>query len=449
MRARPLILAVDDDPALLQLLSMRLDIEGFNVVGASSGEEALAKLATCQPHLVITDMQMGGMDGVALFESVQRSHPTLPVIILTAHGSVSHAVDALRRGVFGYLTKPFEAANLLAEVTRALGQGCGASPVPAFDWSSAIITRNAAMEAVLAEARMVAAQDASVLINGPSGSGKELLAQAIHQASPRAPQPFVAINCGAIPENLLESELFGHVKGAFTGAARDHKGLFAAANGGTVFLDEIGDMPAALQVKLLRVLQERTVRPVGALQATPIDVRMVSATHRDLEHEIAEGRFRQDLYYRLNVVNLALPPLSARVDDIPLLIRHFTTRLADKYGKRVNGYAPDAMELLLGHSWPGNVRQLLNVIEKVVALASSELVPSALVQRALQGPASNISSLEEARKTFERDYLIRLLKVTRGNVTHAARLAKRNRSDFYTLLRRHELEPGDFKESGD
>ncbi|WP_139557911.1 sigma 54-interacting transcriptional regulator [Methylotetracoccus oryzae] len=449
MRARPLILAVDDDPALLQLLSMRLDIEGFNVVGASSGEEALAKLATCQPHLVITDMQMGGMDGVALFESVRRSHPTLPVIILTAHGSVSHAVDALRRGVFGYLTKPFEAANLLAEVTRALGQGGGASPVPAFDWSSAIITRNAAMEAVLAEARMVAAQDASVLINGPSGSGKELLAQAIHQASPRAPQPFIAINCGAIPENLLESELFGHVKGAFTGAARDHKGLFAAANGGTVFLDEIGDMPASLQVKLLRVLQERTVRPVGALQATPIDVRIVSATHRDLEHETAEGRFRQDLYYRLNVVNLALPPLSARVDDIPLLIRHFTTRLADKYGKRVNGYAPDAMELLLGHSWPGNVRQLLNVIEKVVALASSEIVPSALVQRALQGPASAISSLEEARRTFERDYLIRLLKVTRGNVTQAARLAKRNRSDFYSLLRRHELEPGDFKDKGD
>ncbi|MGY6217641.1 sigma 54-interacting transcriptional regulator [Methylolobus aquaticus] len=447
MKARPLILAVDDDPALLQLLSMRLDIEGFNVIEAASGEEALAKLATCQPHLVITDMQMGGMDGVALFESVQRSHPTLPVIILTAHGSVSHAVEALRRGVFGYLTKPFEAANLLAEITRALGQGGGAAP--AFDWSSAIITRNAAMEAVLAEARMVAAQDASVLINGPSGSGKELLAQAIHHASPRSSQPFVAINCGAIPENLLESELFGHVKGAFTGAARDHKGLFAAANGGTLFLDEIGDMPAALQVKLLRVLQERAVRPVGALQAMPIDVRVVSATHRDLEQEIAAGRFRQDLYYRLNVVNLALPPLSERVDDIPLLIRHFTNRLAGKYGKRVNGYAPDAMELLLGCPWPGNVRQLLNVIEKVVALASSEIVPAALVQRALQGHASAISSLEEARKTFERDYLIRLLKVTRGNVTHAARLAKRNRSDFYTLLRRHELEPGDFKESGD
>jgi len=447
--ARPLILAVDDDPDLLQLLSMRLDIEGFNVVEASSGEEALAKLATCQPHLVITDLQMGGMDGVALFESVQRSHPTLPVIILTAHGSVAHAVDALRRGVFGYLTKPFEAKALLAEVSRALGSGGGHRAAPAFDWSDAIITRNAAMQTVLAEARMVAAQDASVLINGPSGSGKELLAQAIHHASPRVSHPFVAINCGAIPENLLESELFGHVKGAFTGAARDHKGLFAAANGGTLFLDEIGDMPAALQVKLLRVLQERTVRPVGALQALPIDVRIVSATHRDLEQEIAEGRFRQDLYYRLNVVNLALPPLSARVDDIPLLIRHFTTRLAEKYGKRVNGYAPDAMGLLLGCPWPGNVRQLLNVIEKVVALASSEIVPAALVQRALQGHASAISSLEEARKTFERDYLIRLLKVTRGNVTHAARLAKRNRSDFYTLLRRHELEPGDFKENDD
>ena len=446
MKSRPLILAVDDDPALLKLLSMRLDLEGYEVIEASSGEEALAKMATHRPDLVVTDVRMGGMDGLALFDTLKQAHPALPVIILTAHGSVSHAVDAMRRGVFGYLSKPFEANALLAEVTRALGQSGGAASMGEFDWADTIITRNAAMEAVLAEARMVAAQDASVLITGPSGTGKELMAQAIHKASPRAAQPFVALNCGAIPENLLESELFGHVKGAFTGAARDHKGLFLSAQGGTLFLDEIGDMPLPLQVKLLRVLQERPVRPVGALQPVPVDVRIVSATHRDLEKEIAEGRFREDLYYRLNVVNLCLPPLAERVDDIPLLTRHFTAMLAGKYGKTLNGYAPEAMDLLLTCPWPGNIRQLLNVIEKIVALATVEIVPATLVQRALQRQAGELVSLDDAKKAFERDYLIRLLKVTRGNITHAAKLAKRNRSEFYSLLKRHGLEPGPFKE---
>ncbi|WP_434149364.1 sigma 54-interacting transcriptional regulator [Methylocaldum gracile subsp. desertum] len=446
MRQRPEILIVDDDPALLKLLAMRLDLEGFAVIEAGSGEEALAKTATHRPKLVITDVQMGGMDGLTLFDSLKHIHPALPVIILTAHGSVSHAVDAVRRGVFGYLSKPFEAEALLAEVERALEQS-GAPPE--FDWSDTIITRNAGMEAVLTEARMVAAQDASVLITGASGTGKELMAEAIHRASPRAQKPFIAINCGAIPENLLESELFGHVKGAFTGAVRDHKGLFLAAQGGTVFLDEIGDMPLALQVKLLRVLQERTVRPVGALQSVPVDVRIVSATHRNLEREIAEGRFREDLYYRLNVVNLCLPSLQERVDDIPLLTRHFTAQLARKYGKTINGYAPEAMDLLLTCPWPGNIRQLLNVIEKIVALATVEIVPASLVQRALQRQAGEMVSLDDAKKSFERDYLIRLLRVTHGNITHAARLAKRNRSEFYSLLRRHNLEPGQFKEDSE
>lgn len=445
MTGKAQILVVDDDPALLKLLAMRLDLEGFDVIEASSGEEALVKLAQHRPHLVITDVRMGGMDGLALFDTVKEKFPALQVIILTAHGSVSHAVEAVRRGVFGYLSKPFEAETLLREVARALDQGGVAGTARDFDWADTIITCNSDMEAVLVDARMIAAQDASVLITGASGTGKELLAQAIHRASPRAAKPFIAINCGAIPENLLESELFGHVKGAFTGTTRDHKGLFAAADGGTLFLDEIGDMPVALQVKLLRVLQERAVRPVGSLQDVPVDARIISATHRDLEQEIAAGRFREDLYYRLNVVNLCLPGLRQRVDDIPLLTRHFTATLAGKYGKTINGYAPEAMELLLSCPWPGNVRQLLNVIEKIVALATVEIVSAALVQKALQRQAGEMVSLDEAKKNFERDYLIRLLKVTQGNITHAARLAKRNRSDFYTLLRRHGLEPGTFK----
>jgi two-component system response regulator GlrR len=255
----------------------------------------------------------------------------------------------------------------------------------------------------------------------------------------------LAINCAAIPEQLIESELFGHMKGSFTGAARDHAGLFQAAAGGTVFLDEIGDMPAPVQVKLLRALQERCVRPVGATRDVPIDVRVVSATHRDLNREIAQAKFREDLYYRINVVSLALPPLAERREDIPLLAAHFLQTLAQRYSKTVNGYASEAMELLVAHAWPGNVRQLQNVVEKCVALSTVEMVPAALVQRALNSGVDELAPFDDARREFERDYLTRLLKITGGNVTQAAKLAKRNRSDFYTLLNRHQIDPAQFK----
>jgi len=298
---------------------------------------------------------------------------------------------------------------------------------------------------VLAKAKLVAATDASILIIGESGTGKELLAQALHNASARREHAFVAINCGAMPEHLLESELFGHVKGAFTGAVRDNKGLFQSADKGTLFLDEIGDMPLPLQVKLLRVLQEKRVRPVGATQNFDVDVRVVSATHRDIEAEMREGRFREDLYYRLNVVTLRLPPLAERREDIPLLAAHFLAALVRKYGKTVNAIAPDALELLVSAAWPGNVRQLYNVIEQTVALCSTPLVPANLVQQAIQHQQTEFASFEQARKHFERDYLTRLLKITAGNVTQAAKLAQRNRTEFYKLLQRHELNPAIFK----
>jgi two-component system response regulator GlrR len=301
------------------------------------------------------------------------------------------------------------------------------------------------VENVLAKARLVAATDASVFIVGESGTGKELLAQAIHKASARRDQPFVAINCGAIPEQLLESELFGHVKGAFTGAMREHKGLFQAASGGTIFLDEIGDMALPLQVKLLRVLQERQVRPVGSAQSFDINVRVISATHRDIENEMAEGRFREDLYYRLNVVALKLPPLVERPEDVPLLANYFLSALAQKYAKPINSIAPDAVELLVSAPWPGNVRQLYNVIEQAVALCNTSLVPVALIQQAIQHQQSEFTSFEQARKQFEREYLVRLLKITAGNVSQAAKLAQRNRTEFYKLLQRHTLDPAAFK----
>jgi len=445
--SRPRILVVDDDPDLLRLLQIRLTSAGYTVSTAESAERALAQVSATRPQLVVTDLRMGGMDGMALFEAVRSGHPMLPVIILTAHGTIPEAVSAVQRGVAGYLTKPFDPKALLTEVERVLAMGGGArEPGDAGDeWRRDIITRNHAMEDVLAKARLVAESDASVLIAGESGSGKEMIARAIHKASPRRDRPFVAINCGAIPEQLLESELFGHVRGAFTGAVRDNKGLFQTANQGTLFLDEIGDMPVTLQVKLLRVLQEKKVRPVGATESHDVDVRVISATHRNLEAEMAAGNFREDLYYRLNVVSLSIPPLAERREDIPLLAGYFLAQLAGKYHKSVNGFAPEAMEMLVAASWPGNVRQLYNTVEQSVALATTTIIPVSLAQQAIQNQQAEFASFEDARRRFEREYLTQLLKITEGNVTQAARLAKRNRTEFYKLLGRHQLDPKLFK----
>jgi two-component system response regulator GlrR len=444
------ILLVDDDPDLLKLISLRLTSAGYRVRTADSGETALAALAIARPAAVITDLRMPGIDGLALFEAIHRQHPTLPVIILTAHGTIPDAVTATQRGVFGFLTKPFDSQELLQKVASAM-RLTGEAPEPmrqsSGDWRSGIITRSPRMEDLLRQARLVADSDASVLVFGDSGTGKELLARAIHRASRRSARSFVAVNCGAIPEPLLESELFGHARGAFSGAVQAHKGLFLAADGGTIFLDEIGDMPLALQVKLLRVLQESEVRPVGATQSVPVDVRVISATHRDLDAHRAAGEFREDLFYRLNVVSLKLPALAERREDIPLLATHFLRRLAERYKKPVPTLAPDAMALLIAAPWPGNVRQLLNLLEQALALTTTSVIPATLVQGALREDAGVLAPFEEARKQFERDYLVRLLKITGGNVTQAATLAKRNRTEFYKLLQRHRLEPATFKNS--
>ncbi|GMU71559.1 MAG: sigma 54-interacting transcriptional regulator [Burkholderiales bacterium] len=442
------LLLVDDDPDLLKLISLRLTSAGYRVRTAESGEAALAAIAVTRPSLVISDMRMPGIDGLALFDAIWRQHPALPVIILTAHGTIPDAVDATQRGVFGFLTKPFDSQELLQKVSAAISlSGDGPAAPSEDDWRSGIITRSPAMEDLLRQARLVADSDAAVLITGESGTGKELLAQAIHRASRRGARPFVAVNCGAIPGELLESELFGHARGAFTGAVQAHKGLFQSADGGSLLLDEIGDMPLPLQVKLLRVLQQGEVRPVGSTQAIPVDVRVISATHRDLAAQRAAGLFREDLYYRLNVVSLRLPPLAERREDIPLLATHFLRGLAERYRKAVPTLAPDAMQALVAAPWPGNVRQLLNLLEQAVALTTTGVIPATLVQSALREDAAALVPFEEARKTFERDYLVRLLKITGGNVTQAAQLAKRNRTEFYKLLQRHRLEPAMFKES--
>ncbi|MGH8691606.1 MAG: sigma 54-interacting transcriptional regulator [Burkholderiales bacterium] len=441
---RPVLL-VDDDKDLLQLIAMRLGAAGYAVTAVGSGEAALAALAVSRPQVVVTDLRMQGMDGMALFDAIHRDSPSLPVVILTAHGTIPEAVSATRRGVFSFLTKPFEPKVLLDTVAEAMRLSSPPASGELESWRAELITRSSAMEDLLSQAYRVAASDASVCIFGASGTGKELLARAIHRASPRANAPFVAVNCGAIPEGLLESELFGHKKGSFTGAVADRRGLFQAAQGGTLFLDEIGDMPLPLQVKLLRALEERKVRPVGSHEQYEVDVRVIAATHRKLEERIASGEFREDLYYRLNVVKLYIPTLAERREDIPLLANEFLSRLATRYRRGRLALSPEAMQLLVPAPWPGNVRQLLNVIEQAVALAATEVIPESLVRQALDAGDTTLTPLDEARRAFERDYLVRILKITGGNVTKAARLAGRNRTEFYRLLERHALEPSLFK----
>ena len=437
------LLLVDDDPGLLKLLGMRLVSEGYSVVTAESGQEGLKVLSREKIDLVISDLRMDEMDGLQLFTEIQKQQPGMPVIILTAHGSIPDAVAATQQGVFSFLTKPVDKDALYKAIDSALEH---AAPSGDDGWRESIVTRSPVMLRLLEQARMVAQSDVSVLINGQSGTGKEILAQAIHNASPRSKNAFIAINCGALPEQLLESELFGHARGAFTGAVSSREGLFQAAVGGTLFLDEIGDMPAPLQVKLLRVLQERKVRPLGSNRDIDINVRIISATHRDLPKVMARNEFREDLYYRLNVVNLKIPALAERAEDIPLLANHLLRQAADRHKPFVRAFSTDAMKRLMTASWPGNVRQLVNVIEQCVALTSSPVISDALVEQALEGENTALPTFAEARNQFELNYLRKLLQITKGNVTHAARMAGRNRTEFYKLLSRHELEANDFKE---
>jgi len=436
------ILVVDDDPGLLRLLTIRLRAENYEVEAVESAALALAATSRFRPELVITDLRMDQMDGIGLLKELQSRYPGLKVIILTAHGTIPDAVHATQLGAFGFLTKPVDKQELLDQVQKAL-------KISGFvdsdeDWRAEIITRSSLVEEKLSQAHMVAGTDARVLITGESGTGKELLAKAIHNASPRRAKPFVAINCSAMAENLLESELFGHIKGSFTGAVRDHQGLFQAADGGTLLLDEIGDMPMRLQVKLLRVLQENNIRPIGATDAIPVNVRVISATHRDLQQLMMSGQFREDLYYRLNVVHIEMPPLNRRREDIPLLVSHFLAQISNESGVR-KIYAPEAVELLATADWPGNIRQLANVVRQNVALSQTPIIPVELVQQSIGGTQSKLPSFDEARDEFTRSYLSQILQITGGNVSQAARLAKRNRTDFYKLLSRHQLTPEDFK----
>ncbi|MDN3378396.1 MULTISPECIES: sigma 54-interacting transcriptional regulator [unclassified Pseudoalteromonas] len=434
------VLLVDDDASLLKLLSIRIESKGYQVTTCESGMAALQLLKSHVFDAVITDLRMDEMDGMALHRQLQSRYPALPVIMMTAHGSIPDAVEATKQGIFAFITKPVDKDELFDSLAKAIEiHGLNGEDQAS---SSAIVTRSGAMLHLLEQVKLLGPTQVNVLISGASGTGKELLANAIHQHSHVSEGPFVAINCGAVPGELLESELFGHKKGAFTGAVKDHQGLFQQAQGGTLFLDEIGDMPLNLQVKLLRVLQEKIIRPVGFQEEIPIDVRIVSATHKNLPDAITNQQFREDLYYRLNVVNLKLPALKERREDISLLAQHFSAMIAKRMGQTQKRFATDAMHALVRYDWPGNIRQLQNVVEQVVALSPSEVISVHLVESALNSNETNVEplSLNDAKKEFERDYVINTLKMAGGNVAEGAKLAKRNRSDFYKLIKKHNID---------
>ena len=434
------VLLVDDDASLLKLLAIRIESKGYQVTTCESGLAALQILKSHVFDAVITDLRMDEMDGMALHRQLQSRYPALPVIMMTAHGSIPDAVEATKQGIFAFITKPVDKDELFDSLANAIDiHGVNTDEAPS---KSNIVTRSGAMLHLLEQVKLLGPTHVNVLISGASGTGKELLAQAIHQHSQVSNGPFVAINCGAVPGELLESELFGHKKGAFTGAVKDHQGLFQQAQGGTLFLDEIGDMPLNLQVKLLRVLQEKTIRPVGFQEEIPIDVRIVSATHKNLPEAINNQQFREDLYYRLNVVNLKLPPLCERREDISLLAQYFSASIAKRMNQNEKHFANDAMHALVRYDWPGNIRQLQNVVEQVVALTPGEVISAHLVLAALDSNEKSVEplSLNDAKKEFERDYVINTLKMAGGNVAEGAKLAKRNRSDFYKLIKKHNID---------
>lgn len=448
------LLIVDDDQNLLDLLQMRLESEGHEVIATAREEEAIEAAKNHIFDLSIVDLQLAHLNGISLMKDLHLIQPEMPVIILTGYGSIESAVEAMRKGAFNYLTKPFEPEDLLLQVERALENRRLASEVKRLEGLleerygfNHIVARSEKMKRVLEMVSQIARTDSTVYIHGESGTGKELIAKAIHLGSDRKSKPFVAINCAALPEPLLESKLFGHEKGAFTGAVRSSKGLFAQAHEGTIFLDEIGDMSLTIQAKLLRVLQERQFYPVGSEMLVEVDVRVLIATNKNLEDQVKQGLFREDLFYRIHVIPIYLPPLRERKEDIPLLVEHFLKKFNQQMKKEVRGLTPEAMQKLMLYDWPGNIRELENVIEFAMALTQNELISENLILQTKEKAISQepLKPLKEAKEAYEKTYLINLLQICQGNVSQAARMAGKYRADFYDLLKKHGLKSEDFK----
>jgi two-component system response regulator GlrR len=446
------LLIVDDDVNLLEILSIRLSSNDYRIETATDAEEALEIFTRQQIDLSIIDLQLARENGLDLMDKLHEIGPHIPVIILTAYGSIESTVEAMKRGAFNYLTKPFDPRELLFQIENALQTQRLAHEIEKlrniiderYHFSN-IIAKSEKMHNVLIQITRVAETDSTVFIYGESGTGKELVAKTIHLASNRKDNPFVAINCAAIPETLLERELFGHEKGAFTGAYRSSSGLFLQADKGTMFLDEIGDMPLLTQAKLLRVLQESQFYPVGSEKPVSVNVRVIVATNKDLEEEMRKGLFREDLFYRIHVIPISIPPLRERREEIPLLADHFLKKFSLEMKKDIKGISPKAIKKMMLHNWPGNVRELINSIEYAVVMANSNYITDEMILQHKDLGEEPITSLKEAKDIFEKDYLIRLLESARGNVSKASKLAGKYRADFYNLLRKYDIKPDNFK----
>ena len=442
------ILLVDDDEGLLRLLKMRLCSEGFIVETAVDGVQCLQRLDVFEPDVLISDLRMDKMDGMTLFGEVTARRPFLPVILISAHGTIPEAVEATQKGVFSFITKPIDKDQLFQVIAKALTQSGKDPDQKANSWCSEIITHSQVMLDVLKKAKLVAQSDSNALIKGENGTGKQLLAKAIHNGSRRKFGPFMALNCAAIPEEIMDAELFGYPKDAEVPHKSDRRGMLHAAKGGTLFLDELGEMPSALQAKLLRTLEDRHSRGLGSSGGAALDIRIISATNLDLEAKLAGGDFREDLFYRLSVINLTLPNLNERREDISILAKAFLQKIASRHKPRVKSFSPKALELLCNAQWPGNVRQLYNVVERLIVLTTTSVISESSVKESLAPNTEKLQSLADAKSEFERQYLIQVLRQAKGNVSQAARAAKRNRTDFYKLMSRHSLQPAQFKMQG-
>jgi two-component system response regulator GlrR len=462
------LLIVDDDENLLELARTRLNAAHYEVTAALNGEDAVKAAKGGGFDLSVVDLRLADQDGMTVMEQLHTLDPGMPVIILTGHASVEGAVEAMKRGAYTYLTKPFDPRELILQIDRALQSRQLVSENvrlkgllrEKYDFAN-IVAKSDKMQRVLETVSRIAQSDSTVYIHGESGTGKELIAKAIHLASDRKDKSFVAINCAAIPETLLESELFGHEKGAFTGAFRSTKGLFTQAHEGTLFLDEIGDMPLSIQVKLLRALEERQFYPVGGEKPIQVDVRVIVATKKDLIEEVKKDLFREDLFYRIHVIPIVLPALRDRPEDIPHLVDHLLKKICNQVKKKVNGLTPQAMEKLMRHNWPGNVRELENSLEYAVTMTQRDVVTDDLlletkaptyvatdgstVQTQFLPAPGSLKSLKEARTEFEKAYLIRVLELFNGKATRAAEVAGKYRADFYDLLKKHDIKIADFK----
>ena len=451
------ILVADDELSMREFLKILLTKEGHEVICAADGEEALSLFQAHPCDLLVSDIKMAKVDGLELLRKVKEFRPNMAVVMITAYGSPEDAIAAMKAGAYDYLTKPFKLKEIKSVIRNALSKPIGKDmeEAPAGIFNN-LVSHSPEMLKIFNLIKQVGATKTNVLISGESGTGKELVARAIHQISPRNGKPFVTINCSAIPENLMESELFGYVKGAFTGAVTNKKGLFETAHGGTVFLDEIGDLSPLLQVKLLRVIQEREFIPVGDIQTVSVDVRLISATNKDLEQEIIQGRFREDFFYRLNVVHIHLPPLRERREDIPLLAQYFLEKYSRELGKDIRSISSYALDVLMKYNFPGNVRELENIIERSVALENSNIVlPDSLVLsehkregRKTELPSFHLTSagmdLEKELSELEKELLQHALQLSNGVIKKAAELLNLSFRSMRWKIKKYDLK--DFKD---